>query len=67
MSVARVTQISSRSEVGIEDAINIGIQRARESLRGVRGAWVKSVTVEVGDEGVTAYQVIMEVTFLLED
>ena len=25
MSVARVTQISSRSEVGIEDAINIGI------------------------------------------
>ena len=66
MSVARVTEITATSTIGFEDAIKIGISRANETLRNVTSAWVKEqkVTVEEGD--ITAFQVNLLVTFILE-
>ena len=66
-SVARVTQISARSTESFEKAVQVGIDRANKSLRNVSGAWVKSQKVEVEDGKVTAYQVILEVTFVLDE
>lgn len=40
MSVARITEISSTSTQGFEDAVKQGIERASKTLRGIRGAWV---------------------------
>ena len=56
MSVARVTEISSRSEKSFEDAINQGIDRANKTLRNVKGGWIKeqAVDVENGRSSVTA-------------
>lgn len=65
-SVARITQISARSDQGFEDAVRIGIDRANASLRNVTGAWVKDQKVEIENGQVTAYQVILEVTFVLD-
>lgn len=65
-TVARVTQISSRSEVSFEDAVAGGIERATQTLRNVQGAWVKEQKVEVRDGRITAYQVMLEVTFVLD-
>ncbi len=65
-SVARITQLSARSEKGFEDAIKVAIERATQTLRNVSGAWVKEQKVEVGDGRVTAYQVVLEVTFVLD-
>ena len=42
-SVARITQISARSETGFEDAVRIGIERANATLRHVSGACVKDM------------------------
>ena len=67
MSVARVTEISSRSETSFEDAIRVGIERAHKTLRGVKGAWVKEQQVEVEDGRIVAYRVNMMVTFVLDD
>jgi flavin-binding protein dodecin len=36
MSVARVTEISSTSDKGFEDAIQQGIARATQTLHGIR-------------------------------
>lgn len=66
-TVARVTQISSRSEVSFEDAVAGGVERATQTLRNVQGAWVKEQKVEVRDGRITAYQVMLEVTFVLDD
>lgn len=66
-TVARVTQISSRSEVSFEDAVQGGIERATSTLRNVQGAWVRDQKVEVSDGRITAYQVMLEVTFVLDD
>ncbi|MGL5010074.1 MAG: dodecin family protein [Paracoccaceae bacterium] len=67
MSVARVTEISATSEKSFEHAVATGIARATETLRGVSGAWVKEHKVSVRDGKITAWQVNMMVTFVLED
>jgi dodecin len=65
-SVARITQISARSENGFEDAVRVGIDRANATLRNVTGAWVKEQKVEVEGGQISAYQVVLEVTFVLD-
>lgn len=64
--VARVTQISARSAQGFEDAVRVGISRANSTLRNVSGAWVKDQKVVVSDGEITEYQVMLEVTFVLD-
>ena len=66
-SVAKVSEISARSAVGFEDAIQTGIARASKTLRNVNSAWIKEQRVEVRNGKVTSYQVNMMVTFTLDD
>lgn len=67
MSIAKVTEISATSPVSFEDAIQRGIERADKTLDKVKGAWVSEMKVGVEDGKVTAYRVIMKVTFVLKD
>lgn len=67
MSIARITEISSTSTTGFEDAIQQGINRATKTLRNVRSAWVKEQQVRVDKGKITQYQVNLMVTFVLED
>ena len=66
-SVARVTEISTRSEQSFEDAMRTGIDRANKTLRNVRGAWVKEQGVDIEDGRIVAYKVNLLVTFVLDD
>ena len=65
-SVAKITELSVRSETSFEDAIASGIARASQTLRNVSGAWVKDQKVEVKDGKIVAYQVMLEITFVLD-
>lgn len=67
MSVARVTEISARSERSFQDAMHEGIERAHKTLRNVKSAWIKEQQVEVEDGRIVAYRVNLLVTFVLED
>lgn len=66
-TVARVTTITSRSESSFEDAVRTGVERASKTLRNVSGAWIKEQKVDVDDGAVSAWQVTLEVTFVLDD
>lgn len=66
-SVARITTISARSGQSFEHAVRVGVERANQTLRNVSGAWVKEQTVEVSDGQITGFQVVLEVTFVLDD
>ncbi len=66
-TVARVTTITARSTESFEDAIRAGVERASQTLRNVSGAWVKEQKLDVADGGITAWQVTLEVTFVLDD
>jgi flavin-binding protein dodecin len=67
MSVARVTEISSRSEQSFEAAINEGIERANKTLRNVKSAWIKEQQVDIDGGRIVAYRVNMLVTCVLDD
>jgi flavin-binding protein dodecin len=67
MSVAKVSEISSTSSKGFEDADQQGLARASKTLRNVKSAWIKEQRVTVTDGRVSEYQVNMMVTFILDD
>ena len=67
MSVAKVTEISASSTKSFEDAIELGIKRATKTLDNVSGAWVQDLKVDVEDGKITAYRVLMKLTFVLND
>jgi hypothetical protein len=67
MSVAKVSEISSTSKVGFDDAIKQGIARASKTLRNVKSVWVKEQHVRVANDAIAEYQVNMMVTFVLDD
>ena len=67
MAVARVTEISSTSTTSFEDAIKSGLDRANQTLRNVKSAWIKEQQVRVDGGSISEYQVNMLVTFILDD
>lgn len=66
MSVAKVLELSATSPDSFEDAVKAGIAKAGETVRGIRGAWIKEQMVRVEDGAVVEFRVDMKVTFLLE-
>ena len=67
MSVAKVTEISSTSPKGFEDAVQSGVARASKTLQNIKGAWIKGMKVDVDGGRITAYRVDMKITFILKD
>jgi dodecin len=65
MSVARITEITSASKKGFDDAVRVGIARANQTLKNVMGAWIKSQKVVCKNGKITEYRVTMKVTFVL--
>ena len=56
MSVAKVVEVSASSPTSFEDAVKNGIEKAGESLRGIRGAWVSEEKVAVEDGKITEFR-----------
>jgi flavin-binding protein dodecin len=65
-TVARVTEISAKSDTSFDDAVKVAVERAAETLRGITSAWVKEQEVEVTNGAITGYKVNLLVTFVLE-
>jgi len=65
-SVARVTELTAKSDISFEDAVKVAVERANQSLRGITSAWVKEQEVEISDGRITGYKVNLLVTFVLE-
>ena len=66
-SVAKVSEISARSDKSFDDAINLGLARAHKTLRNLRSAWIKEQRLDLKDGKVAGYQVNMMVTFIIDD
>jgi flavin-binding protein dodecin len=67
MAIARVTEISSTSAHSFEDAIKQGLERANQTLRNVKSAWIKEQQVRLEGGSISEYQVNMLVTFVLDE
>ena len=67
MSVARVTELISASPKSVEDAIQIGVARAAETLKNVEGVWVANQKCVIKNGKIAEYRVNLKVTFILTD
>ena len=66
MSVAKVSEISCSSRISFDDAIQSGIKRANQTLRGIQGAWIQDQKLVVEEGNIVEYRVNMKITFVLE-
>jgi dodecin len=65
VSVAKIVELTARSEEGFDAAVREGLAKAGETLRNIRSAWVDGQEVELVD-GRPVYQVHLKITFVLE-
>jgi flavin-binding protein dodecin len=66
MAVARVTEIIASSKKSFEDAVQMGIKRANQTLENVKGAWIQDQKLKIEDGKIVEYRVNMKVTFVLK-
>jgi flavin-binding protein dodecin len=67
MTVARVTELSATSDQSFEDAVNMAVKRATQTLRNVESAWVKDQNVLIENGNIVGYKVNVAITFVLEE
>ena len=65
MSVAKTVEITSRSSTSFEDAIESGIEKASETIKGMKQAWVSGQKVFIEDNKISGYQVDLKITFVV--
>ena len=66
-TVAKVVELSSQSTTSFQDALERGVMRANQTLKNLRGAWVKEHELCIENGKIVAYRVIMKVTFVLDE
>ena len=67
MTIGRITEITSTSTKGFDDAVQVGIKRATKTLENVTGAWVQDQEVGVKNNKIVEYRVRLRVTFILNN
>ena len=67
MSVAKVIEIISTSNISFDDAVKQGVARASDTINEIAGAWVKDQSVSVSNGKITEYKVTMKVTFVVKE
>jgi len=67
MAIASVSTITSASPESWSHAVQLGLERARQTLRGITGIKVIEEKARVEDGQITEFLVTLQVIFLLED
>ena len=67
MSIAKIIEIKASSDKSMEDAVRNGLKKVAETVKNVKGAYIKETTVTTDGQGnVTEWRVDLKVTFLVE-
>ena len=66
MAVMKVLEILSESDNSWEDATKKGIEKASESVRNIRSAYVQDHSVTVSNGKVKSFRVNLKITFEVE-
>ncbi len=67
MAVARITEIVASSDKSWDDAVQNGLDRANQTLRGLTGVEVTKMNASIGEDGqIAEYRAHLRFTFILE-
>jgi flavin-binding protein dodecin len=67
MAIASVSTITSASPDSWHNAVELGLERARQTLRGITGIKVLEEKAKVDDGEIIEFLVTLQVIFLLEE
>ena len=67
MAVGKFIELSGRSPQSFEDAVRQTVERASQTIRNIQSVWVKEFEGVVENNQVTQFQVVVKISFLLED
>ena len=67
MAVVKFIELSGRSSESFEDAVRQTVERASSTIRNIQSVWVKEFEGVVENNQVTQFQVVVKISFLLED
>ncbi len=67
MEIAKVVHIVSSSDKSFDDAIQQGVAKASQTLRGISGIKVTDWTAKVENNKLTSYKVTMDIAFAVEE
>lgn len=63
MAILKVIEVLANSEKSFEDAISSAVEKASESVKNIRSAYVNEQSVSVEDGKVKDYRVNVKITF----
>ena len=67
MTVNKVLELMAESDKSWEDATQLAVAKAAETVKGIRSVWVKDFAAKVDGSGkVSSYRVTCKVTFGVE-
>lgn len=66
MTIAKIIEISSDSDISFQDAIESGISRAERTVKNVKGAWISEQKLSIEAGKITSYRVIMRISFVID-
>ena len=66
MAVMKVIEVLSESKKSYEDAISKAVEKASQSIKGIKSAYVNEQSAVVKNGKVTAYRVNLKITFQVD-
>lgn len=67
MPVVKVIELLAQSEEGWEDAVNVALQEASKTIKGIESIYVKEFQAIVEDNQIVNYRINAKVSFRVKD
>ena len=65
-NIAKVITVIGQSPEGFAEAAQVAVQEASQTLRGITGADVISMSCEVSEDRITMYRTTVNIAFAIE-
>lgn len=65
-TLAKVIEVIGSSTISWEDAANNAVTQAAETLRNIKGVWLKECTAKVKNGRIVEYRANVKISFILE-
>lgn len=67
MAMLKVIEVLAESDQSWEDAAQVAVRNAAETVRGIRSIYVKEMEATVGEDGrITRYRINAKISFTIE-
>lgn len=66
MAVLKVIELMANSDKSFEDAVQKGVEKAAETIKHIKSAYVQDQSVTVKDGKVNEYRVDLKISFVVD-